>query len=180
MAFASEFEYEDELEELELLDLEYEDWKTRDWVEFHRFADGSFTVRVSGFGWNADRPILKEKPKGEVLKAHQEAVNKIVDEIRKIFARGGCVSIWVSGYADLGSEWTGAEKISNDRANFFLSRIWEKLLGDWARVKDHQTTGVWRPSKKPPLKFLRPWPGITPLERMLNRRVEVSVYLSPC
>ena len=39
MAFASEFEYEDELEEPELLDLEYEDWKTQDWVEFHRFGD---------------------------------------------------------------------------------------------------------------------------------------------
>src|SRR5215467_9245465 len=56
MAFASQFEYQDELEELELLDFEDApvDWKTRDWFQFHRFEDGHFEVRVSGFGLGAD------------------------------------------------------------------------------------------------------------------------------
>ncbi|HYK58888.1 MAG TPA: hypothetical protein VEV85_05610 [Bryobacteraceae bacterium] len=185
MAFASEFKYEDELEELELLDSEYETgkWKTQDWVELHRSVDGSFEVRVSGFGWNADRPILKEKPTGEVLKKHDEAVNEIVDEIKKIFARGACVDIGVNGYVDWGSEWKESEKTSNNRADFFLSRIWKKLLGYQARVKDHQTTGVWKPSKKPTHRELvasGAWPGDTPRERMLNRRVQVSVNPTRC
>jgi hypothetical protein len=175
MAFASEFEYQDELEELELLDFEDApvDWKTRDWFQFHRFEDGHFEVRVSGFGLGADRPILKEAPKGGVLKAHQGAVNKIVNEIKKIFVRGACVNIVVSGYVDPQSESRYAEKISDNRAKFFFSRIWEKLLGDWARVKEHDASGSG-------LLGSGLWSSKTSLERMLNRRVHVYVYPMRC
>jgi len=172
MAFASEFEYEDELK---LLDWEYEgpfNWKTREWFQLRTNEAGGLEARVSGFGWRADRPILKERPKGDVLKAHQEAVYRICREIERRATAGSCVKVIVNGFADPVSESRDAKTISENRANAFFGRLWERLL--YAGVADKVRRDVGGQGAE------GLWRGDTPLEKMLNRRVKVFAFRTGC
>jgi len=67
MAFASEFEYEGELEGRELLELEYAN--DLDYVKWVTVDTGPPAVSgVHGFGWQSDRPIPGEAPGGTCSK----------------------------------------------------------------------------------------------------------------
>jgi hypothetical protein len=179
MASASEFEYEDELE-LELLDFENgpemesdgELLTSPNLIEFRSRPDNTFHARVSGFGRKMDTPPSEaDDPGRPVLKLHQNAVTRIVNEIKARTASGLCVDLYVLGYVDSGSEW-GIADLDQKRANAISNQIWARLpAANKARVNKISKEGR---------GIAVPWFSDTHKHRALNRHVEVGIFPANC
>jgi hypothetical protein len=172
-------EYEDELE-LELLDLEDEPGMesfvldSPSLLEFVPLPDNAFAARVSGFDWKMDTaPPEVHDPGRPVLRLHQGAVARIVNEIKARTTLGSCVSVTVAGFADPGGESGIAGSISEKRANAIFNQIWDRLpAANKVRVKQKNKVGMGTASAI--------WPGDTHKHRALNRRVEVLIAPVDC
>jgi hypothetical protein len=180
MAFASEFEYEDDLElleyELELLesdigkkppnltDLNFP-WDKKD-----------FYARASGFHSQDYHP--ERDKKFDARRQHESALNAIAIGIINRTASGKCVDVFVSGYADPYTESKKAIKISQDRADSFRWRIELRILEIMGNKADEivRRTIFYKPDGKG-AKALWPKSPNTKLNRVQNRRVEVFVSM---
>jgi len=187
MAFASEFELEDELE-LELL--ESEDcpvsatpakWDKPSLLECRKSPaplGTAFGMRVSGFDWKkATPPPAVHDPGRPVAQLHRDAISQIINEIQRMTTATNCVALEVRGYADPLSELDIAKDISAQRAEAFSGQLWDRIL---ARLpKDNQIRikrKIWRGmGAASPI-----WTVNTPRNRHLNRRVLVLVGPVSC
>jgi len=184
MAFASEFEYEDDLEllEYELEHPESEEWKkTDDLTDFKSNPDGSFAARVSGFHYLEAAPERDEKY--DAPRQHVAAVRRIGNEIMKRTPRGKCVRVVVEGYADPYSESKKADEISLRRAKGFIRQIVGYLLYDnrerTLSLDPFQLGAVHLWTRSHHGRLIPRFPN-TPLIRVQNRRVHVLVVPQDC
>lgn len=182
MAFASEFELEDELE-LELLDLkeapEMEDLNGPSLWE-SKALPGGFMARISGFDWRvATPPPARHDPGRPVLQIHRSGVKQIVDAIKAKTTAGKCVKLTVAGFVDPGGESASAlaavgataDSLSQQRADSIRGQIMAQLFGEELQIKQESVKmGATSPI----------WPSNTHRHRALNRRVEVLVRETPC
>src|SRR5262249_18433166 len=70
----------------------------------------------------SDRPIPGEDPGGNVLKAHQDAVDQIVKQMISVVSSRSCVCLRVRGYKDPGSE-SKQDRLDDRRADAFFEKI---------------------------------------------------------
>lgn len=187
MAFASEFELEDELE-LELLDLkEAPEMENLDGPSLweSKALPGGFMARISGFDWTvATPPPARHDPGRPVLQIHRSGVKQIVDAIKARTTFGNCVTLTVAGFTDPGGESaavlaqppfnTNPKDLSQKRADSIFNQIMaDPRLSDAekGRIKQTKSDGLGN--------FSPIHPSNTHRQRALNRRVEVLVLKLP-
>ena len=196
MAFASEFEVEDELErECRLEECKVIDDPSVKWDMPSLWAlpcllqcrtasvalGPAFLVRVSGFDWNrATPPPEAHDPGRPVAQIHRNAITRIVNEIARRTSAGNCVALRVQGYADPFSEAKTAKEandISAARAKAFSEQLWERIVAQLPKDSlDQIKQKMWEGKGA----ALRIWFTDTPAHRHLNRRVLVGVWPVNC
>jgi len=192
MAFASEFEFEDELElesleECKMIDPPSAKWDSPSlWVSPSLLQcrgasvplGTAFLMRVSGFDWRRVTPPPEARDPGRpVLQLHRNAVTRIVNEIRRRTTDGNCVALRVQGYADPIGESDIAKDISAQRAQAFSEQLWERIVAQLPKDSlDQIKQKMWEGKGA----ALRIWFTDTPAHRHLNRRVLVGVWPVNC
>jgi outer membrane protein OmpA-like peptidoglycan-associated protein len=159
MSFASEFEFENELE------LEFPPpLKARQLVEY-KSSSGGFMARISGFDDGSTT-----SPDPAVVQLQNAAIERIAREVAARTKAGWCVEVMVQGHADPQND-PRQGPISEARARVIANKI-RARVSRIAGVQGITPSGV---GARNPL-----WPSATHIQRALNRRVEVTILQILC
>ena len=177
MSFASEFEYENELDR-EILGLPDEgEFEGLALVPDSERVGDLFIQRISGFDWRMTTApsVANDPPDRPVLKLQNAAVRRVIQEIRRRTA-SSCIRVIITGSVD---------EQEADRLNADPNKSLDVLR---ARAIGKQIWDALPAASRPGIKqWVMQGDGVssiedskTTLHRALNRRVELSIAPADC